>query len=125
MLAPLLLLAQAPAQIPPQLQFTRESCNFGSIVSSAGDFDKDGVPDFLIGEDRNDRLDCWVLSGKDNRRLALIRARWLAKGTTQALPVPDIDGDEFPDFVACHRAFDSPEPAELALLSALRARALT
>jgi hypothetical protein len=112
----LLLLAQIPAPTPdPEL--TLGSSTFGSIVCAAGDQDFDGVPDLLVGEDGMQRLDCWVLSGKDGRMLGTFHRSPAHESWGRVFRAPDVDGDKRAEFGVLAFDFDDDERADLMLAS--------
>jgi hypothetical protein len=119
MLALALLVAQTPAQAPPQSEFTRESSTFGMVVSGAGDQDGDGIPDLLVGEDHTTYLDAWLLSGKDGSTLRKIQSVWTRDCGVEVLAAPDVDGDRKLELLVCAKPYgrDRSQAAGLVLVS--------
>src|SRR5690349_3349742 len=101
----LIMHALVPAREPAVAsEYQRESTRwFGSSVTAIEDLDKDGVPDFLVGEGAARSPDLgrvWAVSGKS------LRALWCTSGVEQGdgfgasiAVVPDVNTDGVEDVV--------------------------
>ncbi|MGA8042928.1 MAG: FG-GAP-like repeat-containing protein [Terracidiphilus sp.] len=85
---------QLRAHIPPQIIGNDQ---FGMSVTNAGDQNKDGVNDYIIGDPKNSKV--YLFNGSDGTILNGIASKQLTDsfGFAAAL-VSDYDGDGVPDF---------------------------
>jgi hypothetical protein len=95
-----LLSAQSPA-IDDSSYARRGYTGFGTIVARAGDVDRDGTPDFIVGDKGaapdDDALRLWILSGKDGGVLQRIALPGVDAWNPSVDGGVDVDGDGVPD----------------------------
>ena len=94
-----------------RVENTANATTFGSTVASAGDVNRDGVPDILVGDPGGNGLtgSVFLLSGLDGT--LLLRIDGLGGGFGSALAsVGDINGDQIPDIIVGAKNAD---PADL------------
>ncbi len=105
-------LCQTPTVSNPKPDETRPYQYFGSIVGRAGDVDRDGVPDILIGDSGYPSLGLppmiWIVSGANGKVLRRVQlpvekpSPLIVEGSLRICLDGgfDLDGDGVPDFVA-------------------------
>jgi hypothetical protein len=115
-------LSQTPASKPWTFA-GRGYPSFGTIVGKAGDVDKDGIPDFVIGDPgyASERIPptFWIVSGRDGGvlRRVVITQEGPSSDCFCVDGGADIDGDGIPDLLIASASYGSPGSGSVTLVS--------
>jgi hypothetical protein len=97
---------------------------FGEVVASAGDVDRDGVPDLAIGDpglaNEGDRPRVWIVSGRDYRTIRTFPLRPSDADSQAMFRIEgghDVNGDNVPDLLVAMAPFSSKLCRVVSILS--------
>lgn len=94
---------------------------FGTVVAKAGDFDADGVPDFVLGDEGPVGGGVppmfWFVSGRDGRVLCSFTLPGRQKAIYRADGGADLDGDGVPDVLLEEQPYEPPNTRTVLVVS--------